>query len=752
MATGTVTGTVRQIIEFKGQDDTTAVANKVKKSVEGIADAADKTSKATSKINGKGLEEIQQKSGDVESALKGISDFAGTAKGQVSQLGDSFGAVEGIMRLLPGPIGLVATGIAAAGLAIYALGKTTSETAAKLQSLGDSRTQGLADNLKISVDEAIQLQQAIGELNDKRLTPSLDLFKAVAAQAEAMGKNGGEAQVAFAAAIGKGSEELKKFGQEFGKVQGLAASSAALANSLGLDADALGLSKQLTQEAEGQLTVKRSIALIQEEQIEVATREVALVRARALEVDGFNVVQRLNAGRQKVELEEQITAGQRIIENERATLVEIQRNTLARQAETDAVSLLLSRAGLLEAQAAGAASTSERSRLRSEASTARQLGAIKELTAFDNLHGKTLTSKLQIERNFLESKVAQGQAAKQAEADAKEQERKAAAAAGAARARAAREAKLRDMAKFASEEIADLAAMEATSKQQANEAVRANVKALEDQAAAQQRLVEARIGGTEDPAVKARLEIANIEAQRDRDLAVARKESGITEIARLAKLQAITIESTTKTVAIQTAADAKIKESAEKVAAAQRDSADAALSIVGAAAQAAQAYAGPNGLAGAIGQAVTSTQTLLKGWSTTESNTSGVIGAIGAVTASVVDGEKTKAAILGVMELALVAASFPDPAKMAAHGAAAVIYGGIAGGLFGGGAATSSGAAPGGLTTTTGTTAQGQQQQGAGTTTVINFVAPLATRYEIGKSVVEAQKAAKAYASASPGV
>lgn len=748
------TGTVRQIIEFKGQDDTTAVANKVKKSVEGIANAADKTGKATNKINGKGLEEIQQKSGDVESALKGISDFAGTAKGQVSQLGDSFGAVEGIMRLLPGPIGLVATGIAAAGLAIYALGKRTSETAAKLQSLGDSRTQGLADNLKISVDEAIQLQQAIGDLNDKRLTPSVDLFKAVAAQAEAMGKNGGEAQVAFAAAIGKGSEELKKFEQEYGKVQGLASSSAALANSLGLDADALGLSKQLTQEAEGQLTVKRSIALIQKEQIEVATREVELVRARALEVDGFNVVQRLNAGRQKVELEEQITAGQRIIESERATLVEIQRNTLARQAETDAVSLLLSRAGLLEAQAAGAASTSERSRLRGEASTARQLGAIKELNAFDILHGKTLTAKLQIERNILESKVAQGQAAKQADADAKEQERKAAAAAGAARARAAREARLREMAKFAAEEVADLTAIEATNKQQANEAVRANVKALEDQAAAQQRLVEARIGGTEDSATKARLEIDNIEAQRDRDLIAARKEDGITEIARLAKLQAITIESTTKTVAIQTAADAKVKESADKVAAAQRNSADAALSIVGAAAQAAQAYAGTGGLAGAIGQAASSAQGLLKMWSETESNTSGVIGAIGAVTASVVDGERTKAGILAVTEAAQAVALAFVPGKQAeaaGHAASSLLYAGVATGLLGGGAATSAGAAPGGLTTTTGTTAQGQQQ-GAGSTTVINFIAPLATKYEIGKSVVEAQKAAKAYAKSPMGV
>lgn len=747
------TGTVRQIIEFKGQDDTTAVANKVKKSVEGIAAAADKTSRATSKIDGKGLEEIQQKSGDVESALKGISDFAGDAKGQVSQLGDSFGAVEGIMRLLPGPIGLVATGVAAAGLAIYALGKTTLETAAKLQSLGDTQTQGLVDNLKISVDEAIKLQQTVGDLNDKRLTPSLELFKAIGAQAEAMGRNGGEAQIAFAAALGKGSEELKKFGQEFGKVQGLAASSTALANSLGLNPEALGLSKQLTQEAESQLTVSRSLALIQKEQIEVATREVALVRARALESEGSNVVQRLEAGRQKVALEEQIGYKQRIIESERATLVEIQRNTLARQAETEAVAALLSRAGLLEVQASAAATTSERSRLRGEAATARQLGAVKDLNAFDQLHGKTLSAKLQIERNILESKVAQGQAAKQAEIDARAAERKAAASAAASRARAAREARLRASFRDAEEEIAYLASLEATSKQQSNDAIRANIKALEDQAAAQQRLAEARIGGTEDPATKARLEIDNIEAQRKRDLNAVREDVAITEIARQAKLQAITIESTNKIVAVQTAADARVKESADRVAEAQRNSADAALSIVGAAAQAAQAYAGTGGLAGAINQAATSAQTLLKGWSATESNTSGVIGAIGAVTASVVDGERTKAGILAITEAAQAAATFvTNPVESAGHAAAALLYGGVATGLLGGGASAAPAVSPGGLTATPGAAPATGQQAGAGTTTVINFVAPLATKYEIGKSVVEAQKAAKAYASASPGV
>ena len=741
------TGTVRQIIEFKGQDDTTAVANKVKKSVEGIAVAADKTGKATSKINGKGLEEIQQKSGDVESALKGISDFAGDAKGQVSQLGDSFGAVEGIMRLLPGPIGLATTAIAGLAIGAKLLSDYISQSAAKAQLLTTGLGSSLADSLNLGADGAIKLSAALADLGDKSLRPSELLLKQVADNARALGQDPADNVAKFIAAWKQGPEAVAKVEQEIGKIGTAIRTLSETAAGLGLDVVALGFQKAVTP-AEELNTALSDAALLNKEISGLEEQRLAILE-EARESGASDYVTFL---KKMSKVESQLASSKKQLEfSERDAKLA----GGAIQAEQVLSDLSASRAR--QAQIASNQSLLAKDKVAAKEITINSLEAQRRSVAFDialieekqsffgSLFANSKLEALKLSQLQLNGQIAQFDLAEKAE-------KKAAAAAGAARARAAREAKLRDMAKFASEEIADLAAMEETSKQQANEAVRANVKALEDQAAAQQRLVEARIGGTEDPAVKARLEIANVEAQRDRDLAAARKEDGITEIARLAKLQAITIESTTKTVAIQIAADAKVKESADKVAEAQRNSADAALSIVGAAAQAAQAYAGTGGLAGAIGQAAQSAQTLLKGWSATESNASGIIGAVGAVTASVVDGEKTKAAILGVMELALVAASFPDPAKMAAHGAAAAIYGGIAGGLFGGGAATSAGAAPGGLTTTTGTTAQGQQQQGAGTTTVINFVAPLATRYEIGKSVVEAQKAAKAYASASPGV
>ena len=741
------TGTVRQIIEFKGQDDTTAVANKVKKSVEGIADAADKTGKATNKINGKGLEEIQQKSGDVESALKGISDFAGDAKGQVSQLGDSFGAVEGIMRLLPGPIGLATTAIAGLAIGAKLLSDYISQSAAKAQLLTTGLGSSLADSLNLGADGAIKLSAALADLGDKSLRPSELLLKQVADNARALGQDPADNVAKFIAAWKQGPEAVAKVEQEIGKIGTAIRTLSETAAGLGLDVVALGFQKAVTP-AEELNTALTDAALLAKEISGLEEQRLALLEeARKSGVSDYvtflkkaaAVESQIASSKKQLEFSERDAKAAAATIEAQQTVNELEASRTRTAQIANVQASLASDKQAVRKQRLTALGNAQAEVERSISLILAAQSVLGEKFAQSKVEALTLT-KLQLDAQVKQIK------------DAEAAEKKAAAAAGAARARAAREAKLRDMAKFASEEIADLTAIEATNKQQANDAVRANIKALEDQATAQQRLVEARIGGTEDPAVKARLEIANVEAQRDRDLAAARKEDGITEIARLAKLQAITIESTTKTVAIQIAADAKVKESANKVAAAQRDSADAALSIVGAAAQAAQAYAGPGGLAGAIGQAVTSTQTLLKNWSSTESNTSGVISAIGAVTASVVDGEKAKAAILGVMELALVAASFPDPAKMAAHGAAAAIYAGIAGGLFGSGAATSSGAAPGGLTTTTGTTAQGQQQQGAGTTTVINFVAPLATRYEIGKSVVEAQKAAKAYASASPGV
>ena len=737
------TGTVRQIIEFKGQDDTTAVANKVKKSVEGIADAADKTGKATSKINGKGLEEIQQKSGDVESALKGISDFAGDAKGQVSQLGDSFGAVEGIMRLLPGPIGLATTAIA--GLAIGA--KLLSDYISLLTSgLGSS----LADSLNLGADGAVKLSAALADLGDKSLRPSELLLKQVADNARALGQDPADNVAKFIAAWKQGPDAVAKVEQEIGKIGTAMRTLSETASGLGLDVVALGFQKAVTP-AEELNTALTDTALLAKE-ISGLEETRATFQRKASEDGVANLItfqdtfdaltKEINSRQKSLEFRERDAKAAAATIEAQQTVNELEASRTRTAQIANIQASLASDKQAVKKQRLTALGNAQAEVERSISLILAAQSVLGEKFAQSKVEALTLT-KLQLDAQVKQIK------------DAEAAEKKAAAAAGAARARAAREAKLRDMAKFAAEEVADLTAMEATNKQQANEAVRANIKALEDQATAQQRLVEARIGGTEDPAVKARLEIANIEAQRDRDLAAARKEDGITEIARLAKLQAITIESTTKTVAIQTAADAKVKESANKVAEAQRDSADAALSIVGAAAQAAQAYAGTGGLSGAIAQAATSTQTLLKNWSSTESNASGIIGAVGAVTASVVDGERTKAGILAITEAAQAVALAVTPGmqvQAAGHAAAALLYGGVATGLIGGGASATPVGGPSGLTATPGATAQGGQQQGAGTTTVINFVAPLATRYEIGKSVVEAQKAAKAYASASPGV
>ena len=746
------TGTVRQIIEFKGQDDASAVADKVRKSVQGIAGAGDKAASATARINAKGLQEIQQKSGDVESALKGISDFAGDAKGQVSQLGDSFGAVEGIMRLLPGPIGLATTAVAGLVVGAKLLSDYISQSAAKAQLLTTGLGNVLAEELNLGAEGAIKLSQALGELGDKALRPSDLLLRQVADNARKLGQDPAENVTKFIAAWKEGPEAIAKVEREIGKLTVSFATIADTASNLGLDADALGLKAAVgpAEQVKTALTeVSQVTAEIAAAQNQVASNEAEIVKA--------SVVRTSELFTQNKELKNQIQ-----IHQVNLNLATQQARDAAAQIDATKVLTQLEesrargvQAASIQAQLANDKQAGQKIRL---ASLAQQQDGIEfqiaQILRLQGLFGDKFAAG-KVEALTLSKLQLDVQRKQISDADAAE--RKAAASASAAKAKAARDAKNRERDRFAAEEVADLAAQEKTSKDLTNESIRNNIKSLEDQAQAQQRLVEARIGGTEDPADKARLEIANVEAQKLRELDKVREDMANNEVTRQAgkaRLQAIQIEATSKVVAIQNTADAQVKAKADEAAKAQRDAATAALDIVGTAARAAQAYAGPNGLAGAMGAAATQAQALIASWSKTESNTSGIISAVGNVAAAVVDGEREKAGILAITEGAQAVALAFVPMKQAeaaGHAAAALLYAGVATGLIGGGAATSAGAAPGGLTTTTGTTAQGQQQ-GAGSNTVINFIAPLATKYEIGKSVVEAQKAAKAYAKSPMGV
>lgn len=104
---------------------------------------------------------------------------------------------------------------------------------------------------------------------------------------------------------------------------------------------------------------------------------------------------------------------------------------------------------------------------------------------------------------------------------------------------------------------------------------------------------------------------------------------------------------------------------------------------------------------------------------------------------SVEQAERRKAAILAVMELAKAAASFPNIPLVAAHVAAAGLFGAVAGGIIGGSPAAVGAPGGGGFSAAGGGEAAGagQAASGAGVTIVNNFNQPLVTRQHIGKAV-----------------
>lgn len=144
-------------------------------------------------------------------------------------------------------------------------------------------------------------------------------------------------------------------------------------------------------------------------------------------------------------------------------------------------------------------------------------------------------------------------------------------------------------------------------------------------------------------------------------------------------------------------------------------------------------------------EAAKQAKNLSANWVENKDKAGSIIGAVGGVAAAFVDGEREKAGVLALMETAAAAVAIAtgDIPGAIAHGTAAALYGSVAGGLIGGGASAAPAATGGGGFAATAAGGGGGAGGPAGAT-VINFNAPLGTAYEIGKSVVKAQKAAGA--------
>jgi len=214
-----------------------------------------------------GLEGMGEGAGNAEKGLRGVKDIlAGQLQGPLQQASDLFGGIEAITQALPGTIGLVAAGITAAAAGAYLLYKHISETDAKVASLGDKSTRQLADQLGVSVDQAIKLQQSLEDVPSK-LRPSTVLLDVVRQRAESMGKDGAAAATKFAEALGKGPEALKAFEREFGRLSDASAALPDVAARLGLSAETLGIAEKVGAEAErARKAAEQAVALEREQQ------------------------------------------------------------------------------------------------------------------------------------------------------------------------------------------------------------------------------------------------------------------------------------------------------------------------------------------------------------------------------------------------------------------------------------------------------------------------------------------------------
>ena len=393
-------------------DAASAAIRRVAGETKNLGNAVAATGK-TAESSDKAFSNIREKSGDVESALKGVGDFAGGAEHAVKGLGDAFGATEAVMRLLPGPMGLTAAAIVGAALGAKLLADHIRQSAEKMRQLGGASAAKLKEDLDLSADAAVALSQAMEDLPDKGLRPSVALMRQVKENAEAMGKDGAEAAKRFVEALAKGPEGLKDFQREFGKLSGATAvDSAVLATRLGLQAEALGLSKQQSAEEQRTAEVKQAIARIAERQVELGKVQADLDRQSGLALEGATVAVRVNADLAAKESRRKEAALQLQISAERDALAGIQAEVLATKAAADARAVAASRIEVLDAEAASAADKANKVRLQGEAVVARQLAAVQALNTFDRQHGAVLAANLQIERDALKIKVLQSEAAR----------------------------------------------------------------------------------------------------------------------------------------------------------------------------------------------------------------------------------------------------------------------------------------------------------------------------------------------------
>ena len=308
--------------------------------------------KAVAEVHG-GLKGMGEASGDLEKGLLGVRDLVGKLPGPVQGIADAFGGAEKILQAMPGPIGIIGAGLTVAAASAFLLYQHLSQTQAKVELLGNGDTRNLADSLSLSVDEAIKLQQALGDL-PTHLRPTDALLQIVAQRAESLGKEGGEAVDKFAQALAKGPDALRDFEREFGRLSAASADLPDVAARLGLSQEALGIAQAVGNEGERATKAAQEAVVAERVRVALESESTRLQReaSSASVVKSVQLQSQARLLQQQATTQGEVVAGLRDEANTLQEVVERQKAaTRATQERASAAGVIAAEIAVLEARA-----------------------------------------------------------------------------------------------------------------------------------------------------------------------------------------------------------------------------------------------------------------------------------------------------------------------------------------------------------------------------------------------------------------
>ncbi len=693
---------------------------------------------------------------------------------------------------------------------MYLLGKHLEEGEAKMRLIGATGGSELKSKFDLSADGAVKLSNSLETLAAKGITPTNELLEQIKQNAEAMGKDGGEAMAAWALAAAKGPEELKKWSEEFGKLAGMIDSRKDVAIRLGLDATALGIAKELTAEQQQQKEIEDAVDKAAVAHTEVMTlyntRNAQLAEAS----NTSNSIDKHNHEVAAEELQKILRTQEDIEAQQKAKLETIQKTR-------DASKQAALEQGMFDREmrdkASEALSTSDKreaNQIRMNIAKREEGRATVQLTAFDKAHGDVLDANLQKDRDAIVSKLDAGKAAEaaaiaerkalaKAAADAGKKHREEAAAHEIALAKAVAETKAgyanlaarsqgpeamadANLANIRAAAIRELDAIRADTKKKGDvklaESKAVEVKLIQQEADLAQEAVTRKIGlerGAQDAEgnlATTRLQAERDQAERSGDIDKTRaldkelnSRSLNAELLGLERelndakqqLYGADLEAFKRTNDAKVN-DARAKNSSKNAGDEDKNYHDDLSKAADKASGAISAVERAGGKSGAaLSSAAKSAQQLTKDWKGITAAGPDMISAAGGVAASFVDGEKEKAAIMAITEAAAAAASFATgniPGGVG-HATSAALYASVAGGLIGGG--SSAAGAPSGASGGTSSNGSGNPFSpsggGANSPPVVNvYYGVLGTQQQQGLMLQQAIAATKGTGYSGKGI